>query len=135
MNREIKFRGKIPNSGKWINGYLFVYNGIAHILSDYHHSPDCSNEVILETVGQFTGLHDKNGVEIYDGDKIICEHIKDENYYLIYTVIWDNGSFRLASISVCGKNISIDYDICEFNDYTVIGNIHDNPELLKIEKS
>ena len=64
MNREIKFRGKRIDNGEWVYGYLADEDYINDI-----NSIDLSSiEVDRDTIGQFTGLFDKNGKEIYEGD-------------------------------------------------------------------
>ena len=88
---------------------------------------DATEEVEEETIGQFTGLHDKNGKEIYEGDIIKAENV---SHYVRY--IEDQAMFVAYIIS---KNPLMDYCsifqtwIDEYNK-VVIGNIHDNPELL-----
>jgi uncharacterized phage protein (TIGR01671 family) len=132
MKREILFRGAIVGDGHFVNGSLVEVNGecdsnesLPHIVISY--GPDTFDwfEVEPETVGQFTGMTDKHGTKIFEGD-ILNEPsaYKDD----IYQVFWDECRF-----SFCAKNGYGEYyldemcqSICE-----VIGNIHDNKELLK----
>lgn len=113
MNRVIKFRGKRVDNGEWVYGYYFVGMNDTHwiVTSEFIFIP-----IQKETVGQFTGLKDKNGKEIYEGD-----------------IVEDNESLSIVEYDSYGT-----YSPFGHGDYatistwvTVIGNIHDNPELLK----
>ena len=132
--REILFRGKRTDNGEWVEGYYYKakYCRTDDELCDYitvphpkeYNEPSSHYIVNPETVGQYTGLTDKNGKMIFEGDMV-------KRFWLgkmcVYQIDYDNG---LASfIGRAGmKFTTFDYDSEEFE---VIGNIYDNPELLR----
>lgn len=120
--REIKFRGKRVDNEKWIYGYLFKIWDKCYILWGTTNNIPNMIEVIPETIGQYTGLRDKNGKEIYEGD------ILKDKWNTIYVVKYRNTGFYIYRNN--GRN---GYSkIASWNgDKEVIGNIHDNPEMLK----
>ena len=126
MNREIKFRGK-TESNQFIFGDLIQYeNGDAAIfekkITGYgYEATQISNRTKVDkgTIGQFTGLRDKNGNEIYEGDIIRNESCKG-------IVVYKNGAFVLD----LGKSCGCIYLFC-LDSLLVVGNIYDNPELLE----
>ena len=135
MNRTIKFRGKSADNGKWITGYYYHECGNTYIVEDRQSLSETSRNVpyvvIPETVGQFTGLLDKDGKEIYEGDILhtITFGFNPEEYTAI--ILYRNCSFQLSN----GRNLFYfgQSDLTKMDDTIVIGNIHDNPELIKEE--
>lgn len=128
--RTIKFKGKVKGSDKnpdglWVYGFLYQENDKMFILYDFSggfgHGRMQKNEVISETIGQFIGLTDKNGKEIFDGD-IFTDSLGNKAI-----VEWDEINARYLGFSI--ENRAIMY-IGREPKVTVIGNIHDNPELL-----
>ena len=129
--RVILFRGKDVNSNEWRIGYFYTaVQGCVAIIGD---GVD-GYQVKPETVGQYTGLTDKRGKKIFEGDiikyrhhnineKAVIRYGAPENRYTMYGWYLDdnqgNTAFRLS-----------EYFIKDYN-CQVIGNIHDNPELLK----
>lgn len=135
--REIKFRGKRLDNGEWVVGsYIEAENrdlSIAHQIVPYE-SGEAVREVDPVTVGQFTGLKDKNGREIYVGDILKSE--RDDRLYVVK--FW-SGMFY-ASVEECNKGIFGGFPLHALTENEesgyecdIIGNIHDNPELLKTE--
>ena len=119
--REILFRGKRVDTKEWVYGYYFEgFTGIPYILVLYDHILGMTEfyEVIPETVGQFTGLTDKNGKKIFEGDVVRIED------FVNATVKWreDIACWTLQSYIIGNTWGS--------SMLEVIGNIHDNPELL-----
>lgn len=138
--REILFRGKEIKTGEWVyGGYIetdFIRNGedkpyytdhriiVREASLDGH-----SFKVDPETVGQYTGLTDKNGKKIFEGDILIvvpAEQSKN-NINLCDYVKFENGCFCMANAMMFAE---LSYGV---SNYTVIGNIHDNTEFLKKE--
>ena len=132
--REILFRGKRKDNGAWETGSLVVtWRGlsdegafIADKITGYH------TPIIPETVGQYTGLSDKNGKKIFEGDILLSRYedkVEDSGYGSIYNeVAFTNGSFGMI-----GENTG---DIIPFSEYpvteeVVVGNIYDNPSLIQ----
>lgn len=147
MKREIKFRGKRIDNDEWIIGNLHIpnmlftgmficpnttYGDVAPGFDDgedfneivkngcaighYHH-------VIPESVGQFTGLHDKNEKEIYEGDIISVDD------WTVVRVEWGTDCWELIMED---NEPYIDDSLGNFNDLIeVIGNIYENSELIK----
>ena len=142
--REILFRGK-TDKGKWVKGVPFFEEERSYIIEDlficdeYDCTGAANSMVIPETVGQYTGLTDKNGKKIFEGDIVRAD---DYIFSIKYgkcggTPNADNYGymgFYLEAVSE-GTKLCAHYglrdDVCYFADIAVIGNIHDNLELLK----
>ena len=133
--REIKFRGKRIDNGEWVYGYYFIeerdiedgiiWRDIPQIQQRYgdHYQ---YFDVIPETIGQYTGLIDKNGREIYEGDIVRIDDLG------IGIVDYEEGRFamRRREERFCWP-VYCRIDHSPFVP-EVIGNIHENPELLEV---
>ena len=123
--REILFRGKRVDKGEWTEGYLFKQWNRTFLLWGMTDDIQNMTEVIPETVGQYTGLTDKNGKKIFEGD-------------IIRAITLDTGSEEIAA--VCFGNFDgikttatqLAMEECK-NRIEIIGNIFDNQELLEVE--
>ena len=126
--REILFRGKEFYTGEWVEGY-YVKGVTRHgIVKSFACHPRYG--VIPETVGEFTGLTDKNGKKIFEGD--ICQ-IKGISYIdeTPFVVEWNSeySCWVWRELSFSSPSDTITPEIAK--TAKVIGNIHDNPELLE----
>ena len=111
--REILFRGKCIGNGEWAKGSLVIWgDGSCWIDSGSLTEPMAC--VIPKTVGQFTGLTDKNGTKIFEGDILALRTGRP------HIVKFEDGGFVLTDTAIPIRHA----------DKLVIGNIHDNPELL-----
>lgn len=139
--RDILFRGKLPDTGEWVEGYV-VKGNCTYILTAenvYYMTVSvmghASVEVLPvkpETVGQYTGLNDKNGKRIFEGDIVRYSLIVRGGllYQGTLKVVFERGAFCMEetdsgdthTLRNCATGVELE----------VIGNIHDNPELLEV---
>ena len=127
MEREILFRGKRDYNGEWLYGDLLSH---AYERPNIRPVNDVNNyPVIPQTVGQYTSLNDKNGVKIFEGD--IVEVLNPDPFInTTGVVVYNDGCF---DVEFYRRDIVRDYLKCLVCNWAcrVIGNIHDNPELLE----
>lgn len=131
--REILFRGKRESDGKWLYG---LYSDERVHETDFpcifpllEMDDDGDWAVLPETVGQYTGLTDKNGKKIFEGDVVT------DRYANNYTPIFQNGiymAYNPKDIKLKKAEPSTQFNIIWRDGCEVIGNIHDNPELLEV---
>ena len=154
--RPIKLRGRVIEApdynnaltvGEWVEGFYYTECGNHYIMQDNQRSgKDLLKRNVLyqvdpETVGQFTGLLDKNSKEIYDGDVVKWDDCSNGRYWrFAVVVIYPDITFNCARIVQVGDILNSSADTFRFgsfmykdtyNHLMVIGNIHDNPELIK----
>lgn len=150
--REIKFRAK--HGKEWVYGDLHLLSKMPHI----HIDPFTSKSINTKTIGQYTGLKDKNGKEIYEGDILRIEESrnesgpieKSEEFYEVFDlqdikgekqreyttpVSWEDGAFVISvnqkgdtDLGALFGDMRLSFPIFIFE---VIGNIYDNPELVE----
>ena len=138
MKREILFRGKWFGNDEWVYGALYSYydfkRWIYQILGDRTNGIPAAYEVYPATVGQFTGLTDVNGKQIFEGDIVrLCESVK-----LTFGV--ESGEvryYRGGFVAGKGNGFNNSLDALADADWKalrgeIIGNIYDNPELLEV---
>lgn len=140
--KEIKFRGKSKETGKWLYGYLaevkrtyfnttfidkVIFDNLAGYNTDNFIFVVKDSSVEENTIGQFTGLKDKKGKEIYEGDIVKWDHDG-----LLYVIIFEDGMFY-ASVEECNKGIYGGFPLYVFTaECEIVGNIYDTENLLNI---
>ena len=132
--REILFRGQCCTDGKWVEGYLGIEVPdelvIQRFLFDEYFKSNCIDQYSVkpETVGQYTGLKDLHGTRIFEGD-ILSGHLDDlfPEEESRYEVVWHDYGWHIKNDS--GIDTADTELVMLF--FEVIGNIHDNPELLE----
>ena len=126
MNNRYIFRGKRKDNNEWVEGDLMQWNdGTMRICVEKGDDSKITRTVIPETVGQCTGLKDKNGKWIFEGD--ICKHRSNYSGNIVISVVtYTDGHFLALVCENSGFELS--------EKLEVIGNIYDDPELLEVER-
>lgn len=130
--REVLFRGERVDNGEWVEGYVVKWADES-VTIDSGSWAHPAYAVKPTTVGQYIGLTDKNGKRIFEGDIIRIPDDYDEfghNAGEVYAIYFAYGGFRMKP--KYGKGAR-GYWVEDDNIFDVIGNIHDDPELLEDE--
>jgi uncharacterized phage protein (TIGR01671 family) len=125
MDRIIKFRGVAVSSGEMVYGCLIKKRYTAFAMWMIEDENGLGSDVVTETIGQFTGLKDKNGKEIFEGD------IVKTNTDKVMVIGWSD---RHASYTIEREGWAFRHyfgEAMEANECEIIGNIHQNEELIK----
>lgn len=133
--REILFRGKDVDTGEWVYGYYSGPVGACecHEICNINDVLGSMVDVDPETVGQFTGLMDKHGKKIFEGD-IVRAVLPKTN--AISEFVWPNmvvGFSEGAFVAMRGRYCTPLYSFAPAVEFEVIGNVHDNQELAEDE--
>jgi len=129
--REIEFRGKITENGEWVYGF-FENNKFQNVIHSIEEPFRRSYYINPKSLGQYTGLKDKNGRKIYEGD--IIRQLVGEKQKTIGNIIWNGWQYVITQV-VSGKETTnyfgYNSEDVEPDKLEVVGNIYENPELIK----
>lgn len=140
MNERFLFRGKREDNGEWVEGFLSKSRGenkqLELCIDHEEKGVMCSSIVIPETVGQCTGLKDKNGKLIFTGDILESRASENKEDWKKWVVTFSDGSFCFEREIPRKRKYKYEQNLLgidniELYGLTVIGNIHDNPKLLQ----
>jgi uncharacterized phage protein (TIGR01671 family) len=128
--RTIKFRGKDVKTGEWVYGDLHTLCDKQHIHTEHTTYPFAGRRSFIDpdTVGQFTGLTDKDGKEIYEGDIVRSTNSNE----FVYEVVYEDK--RFASFGLRRKqDVFMHYfgEAIEADECEVVGSVFDNPDLIE----
>lgn len=129
MKRIHLYRGKRLDNGQWVEGSPIGEDVIVGKIVDFdedYFTTEFWYKVDPETVGQFTGRYDKNDKEIFERDIVVNKNIHGKKWLVEYRTDSEYVGFVLKEVGTNGISL-----FTSWNDIEVIGNIHDNKELLK----
>lgn len=129
MNREILFRGKVKlpinlrghqtsyRNGDWVYGLMNSNESVRRVFVDRN------------TIGQYTGLTDKNGTKIFEGDIVLIT--KNTVTDVVAKIFYSEGAFRTNAANTYDGEEPLSFWLANDCDFEVIGNVYDNPELIQ----
>lgn len=130
MNREIEFRGQRSDNGEWVTGDLVTVRSKTGKLQFFIAGNGAPLRVRSETVGQFTGLLDRKGKKVFQGDVVgRSVHPLAFEWAEVFVVVWA----EFGWMKQIGHHLRITRAFDWYNPavHTVLGNVYDNPELLE----
>lgn len=119
--QKVNLKGE-PLDGIWVYGGIFQGSGCYSVL--YTYDPIEKRTVYSDTVGQYTGFEDKDSIKIFEDDIMMLDHC-------IYVIEWHNGGFLAILKTTNSTSETLPLQSLVAKGAVVIGNIHDNPDLLK----
>ena len=140
MNNRYLFRGKRKDNGEWVEGDLMQWSdGTIRICVENGNDEKTATTVIPETAGQCTGLTDKNGKLIFEGDILESRASENKEDWKRWVAIFSDGSFCFEREIPRKRRYKYEQNLLcadeiELYGLNVIGNICDNPELLEVER-